>query len=196
MRRSIALVAVSSVAALIVVAAAVAAGSKMKADPVKYDPDKTGIIVAAWQAHTGLADAGGSDHELVLQKNGPTPTNAAAFAVITGAEGQTVSGDPWGWDYKSSSYCGAGAPRFNVQASDGFHFLGGCTNSTQSPTPGAPGWTRVRIDPFNPTQAFPPIAAGATIQSVSIAFDEQGQGLIDNVVVNGGPKIQKPGNND
>jgi hypothetical protein len=193
MRRSFAIVAAASLLALAIVATAIAGASKMKADPVKYDPDRTGIIVAAWQAKAGLPDAGNSNHGLVLQKNGPTPTNAAAFAVVTGAEGQAITGGAnWGWDYKNGSYCGAGAPRFNVQASDGFHFGGGCANG--DPVVGAPaGWTRVRFD--TTTDFFPPLTTGATIQSVDIAFDEQGQGLIDNIVVNGNNPIEKPGNN-
>jgi hypothetical protein len=194
MRRSLAVLAVASLTAFIVVASALAAGAKVKAMPGTYDPDKTGIVVAAWQAHAGLPDAGGSDHGLVLQKNGPTATNAAAGASIVGAEGQTVvPGPTFGWDYKNGGQCGAGSPRFNVQASDGFHFLGGCANSTQSAA--APGWTRVRIDPSNPAQAFPPIAAGATIQSVTLIVDEEGQVVVDNIVANGNAPIEKPGNN-
>jgi hypothetical protein len=180
---------------LVFAAPSLAGASKMKANPFTFDPDHTGVIVDAWQPHTGLPDAGGSDHGLVLQKNAPQATNAAAFAVVTGMEGQTVqSGPTWGWDYQTGTHCGAGAPRFNVEASDGFHFLGGCTHSTQTPGP-APGWTRVRIDPTDPTQAFPPITPGATIQAVAVAFDEQGQTVIDNVLVNGNNTIGKPGNN-
>ena len=35
-----------------------------------------------------------------------------------------------------------------------------------------------------------------TISSVAIVFDEQGQTVIDNILVNGNPLIEKPGNND
>jgi hypothetical protein len=192
MRRSLAILAAASLLAFAAVATSIAASSKMKADPVKFDPDRTGIIVAQWQTKVGLPDAGKSDHGLVLQKNGPTSAFAAAFAVITGAEGQpAVAGETWGWDFKNGSYCGAGAPRFNVQASDGFHFGGGCANGNQSP--GAAGWTQVRFD--TTTDFFPPITAGATIESVSVAFDEEGQGLVDNILVNGNNVIGKPGNN-
>jgi hypothetical protein len=196
MRRIIGITAATSLLALALAAPSFAADSKMKANPFTFDPDHTGIIVSAWQAHTGLPDAGGSDHGLVLQKNGLTATNAAAGAVVTGAEGQTAN-QPFGYDIKNGSHCGAGAPRFNLQASDGFHFLGGCANATQ--TPGPPGWTHVTIDPQNPAQAFPPVAATATIQSVAVLFDEgndqgTGQAVIDNVVVNGNTPVGKPGN--
>jgi hypothetical protein len=34
-----------------------------------------------------------------------------------------------------------------------------------------------------------------TIDSVAIVFDEQGQTVLDNILVNGNPLIEKPGNN-
>lgn len=180
-------------------ATAVFAGGGFQAKPFSFDPDKTGDIAAAWTPHIGLPDSGGADHGLLLQKNGPTTDNAAAGASITGVSGITLT--EIGFDYKNGGHCGAGAPRFNVQASDGFHFLGGCSNSTQMPGVPAAGWTRVRIDPQNPGQAFPPIAPGATIISISIIFDEgtdtgpdfTGSIITDNIDING-TLIGKPGN--
>jgi hypothetical protein len=197
MRRVIGVLAAASSLLLGLAAPSFAADVKMKAVPFTYDPDHTGIIVSAWQPHTGLADAGGSDHGLVLQKNGPTTTNAAAGAVITGAEGQTaVSGPSFGWEYQTGTYCGAGAPRFNVVTSDGvLHFLGGCANSTQTADLANPGWTQVTIDPTNPSQAFPVITPTETISSVAVVFDEQGRTVLDNILVNDNPLIEKPGNN-
>ena len=193
MRRLFGILAASLLLVLAAAASSLAADTKMKATPFTFDPNRTGDIVAAWQPHTGLPDAGNSDHGLVLQKNGPTTDNAAAGATVTGAEGQTAN-QLFGFDFKNGTYCSGGAPRFNVQASDGFHFLGGCGNGTQTPIPGT-NWTRVRIDPQNPGQAFPPISPTATIQSVEVIMDEQGQALIDNILVNGNPLIGKPGNN-
>jgi hypothetical protein len=197
MRRIIGMLAAASLLLLALAAPSFAAGVKMKAVPFTFDPDHTGIIVSAWQPHTGLADAGGADHGLVLQKNGPTPTNAAAGAVITGAEGQNVvSGPTFGWEYKTGTYCGAGAPRFNVVTSDGLtHFLGGCANSTRTVDAANPDWTQVTIDPTNPSQAFPVMSTTDTIDSVAIVFDERGQTVLDNILVNGNPPIEKPGNN-
>src|SRR4051812_23103833 len=114
MRRSVAMMAAVSVFALVGVASAIGASGKLNAKASTYDPDKTGIIVSAWKSHAGLPDAGGSDHGLVLQKNGPTGANAAAGALITGVDGMVANGSNWGWDYKTGTYCGAGAPRFNV----------------------------------------------------------------------------------
>jgi hypothetical protein len=163
------------------------AANTFKVLPGAYDPDHTGIISAAWVAHLGLPDAGGADHGLYLAKNGPTPTNAAAFAVISGVEGIQLT--ELGYDVKDGGHCSGGAPRFNVSASDGFHFVGACTNGIATGIP-APGWTTYR---FSPTQAFPPITAGATINSIAVLFDEEGSVVIDNIDVNG-TLIGKPGN--
>ena len=162
--------------------------------PGVYDPDNTGIVSAAWVNNIGLPDKGGSSFALLLQKSGPTPTNAAAGASIQGVEGITLT--ELGFDYKDGSHCSAGSPRFNVQATDGFHFLGGCANSTSGPGPAA-GWTRVRINPSNPAQAFPVIAPGATILSITVIQDEgndtgTGSAIIDNIDING-ILIGKPG---
>ena len=47
-------------------------------------------------------------------------------------------------------------------------------------------------DLSDPTVAFPPVAAGATLVSVSILQDEQGTSILDNISVNG-KRIGKPG---
>ena len=186
------LLAIASLA----ITASASADSGFQAKPFTYDPDKTGEITAAWIAGIGLPDAGNSNHGLLLQKNGLTADNAAGGASITGVKGIVLT--ELGFDYKNGGHCGAGAPRFNVQATDGFHFMGGCSNAT--PGPVAPGWTRVRIDPNNPAQAFPVMTPGATIISIALIFDEgtdtgpdfTGSVITDNIDVNG-TLIGKPG---
>ena len=180
--------ALFSMTAAVVLAVAVpgmAAGDKMKVKPGVYDPDATGIVLAAWQDGVGLSDAGGSNHGVVLQKNGPTTTNAAAGAEITGVEG--LPADQCSFDVHGA--CGAGSPRFNLQASDGFHFLG-CADGTVTPRAEA-GWSHVE---FDAAQAFPPIAPGATIESVELIADEQGQSVVDNISVDNNV-VGKPGSN-
>jgi hypothetical protein len=187
-----ALIAVTSAAA----AASAFADPGLQAKPGTFDPDKTGIVTAQWINNIGLPDSGGSNFGLAMSKNGPTATNAAAGAAITGVDGITLT--ELGFDFKAGGHCGAGAPRFNVQATDGFHFMGGCSNSTQSAA--APGWIRTRIDPYNPGQAFPPLTPGAKVQTITVIFDEgtdtattgAGSIIIDNIDVNG-TLIGKPG---
>jgi hypothetical protein len=168
-------------------AGALVAANTFKVRPGTYDPESTGIISSAWVAKIGLPDAGNSDHGLFLAKNGPTVTNASAFAVIDGVQGINLT--ELGYDVQDGGHCSGGAPRFNVTASDGFHFVGACTNGMSSGTPAA-GWTRYR---FSNAQAFPPISPTATIESISIVFDEEGSVVIDNIDVNGA-LIGKPGN--
>ena len=190
----------AGLAAVAMVATPVAAGGfSIKVQPWTYDPGHTGIIVSAWHTHIGLSDAGNSDHGLVLQKNGPTATNAAAGASVGGVKGITISNI--GYDVKDGSHCSGGAPRFNVDASDGFHFAGACTSATPTgsltDSRGAT-WTRYRI---SPDQMFPPLSPTATINSIDIVFDEgtdtaggtPGQAIIDNIDVNG-TLAGKPGN--
>jgi hypothetical protein len=164
---------------LAVAAPGMAAGGKVKAQPGIYDPGATGIVVAGWQGGVGEPDVGSNGSQgLVLQKNGPTETNAAAGAEIFGFEGQPVS--ELGFDFQG--YCSGGSPRFNVQTSDGFYFVGGCANA--APTDLGNGWSHVTFDTSK---------VSGTIQYVEVIADEQGQSVLDNIAVNG-KTIGKAGN--
>lgn len=154
-----------------------------------------GGVAANWVAQQGLPDAGNSNHALILAKNVPTTDCSAAGADVQGVAGMPA--DVLGFDYRSDSYCGAGSARFNVQASDGSHFVGGCVNG--SPTPAGTdsqgrSWSRVTFDLHNAANAFPPVAPGATFVSVTLIQDEQGTSILDNINVNGS-FVGKPGNN-
>jgi hypothetical protein len=188
MRNLVIAIAVVAVAVVCGTATA-AAAKKLKLTPGVFDPDNSGIVTAAWQANAGL-----EGHGLFLQKDGPTATFAAAGGDISGVEGITLT--ELGFDYRNDSHCTGGAPRFNVDASDGFHFMGGCGNGTQTVLNA--NWNRVRIDPYNPAQAFPVLTPGATINSITIILDEgtdsgPGFAYLDNIDVNG-TLIGKPGN--
>lgn len=77
-----------ALAALAVSATALVASGKLKATPVAFDPDGSGIVVAEWRSGVGEPDAGASNHGLVLEKNGPTSTNAAASSSSTASPGR------------------------------------------------------------------------------------------------------------
>ncbi|HYL72949.1 MAG TPA: hypothetical protein VEU96_02035 [Bryobacteraceae bacterium] len=169
-------------------------------------PAGSEIVTAAWIQGIGLPDNGGansnpSNHAdnlnknddrngLLLSKNGATADCSAAGADITGADGAVLT--ELGFDIRNGTHCGGGAPRFNVDASDGFHFVGNCSApfANATPAPQDPtAWTRLR---FDLTQANPPVTPGAKIKSISIIFDEgtdggpgAGLAVIDNVDVNG-----------
>jgi hypothetical protein len=51
------------------------------------------------------------------------------------------------------------------------HFVGGCSNGTITAGP-APGWNRVRFDPANPAQAFPPLLPGSVVENIFVLVDE------------------------
>ena len=169
-------------------------------------PAASNIVSAEWIKGAGLPDNGGpnvnlsnpqdnpnkkDDHQgLLLSKNGPSPDCSAAGASLNGVDNITLT--EIGFDIRNGTHCSGGAPRFNVEATDGFHFVGGCANSTMTPAPQDPAWTRIRIDPTNGSQTFPPIAAGARIKRIEIIFDEgtdappgAGLAVIDNIDVNG-----------
>jgi len=97
-----------------------------------------------------------------------------------------------GYDLRKGGHCGAGAPRFNVTTTDGvLHFIG-CASGTTTATTN-PGWIRVRFQPSNPFQAFPPVLATETVDAIAIVFDEgtdtgpdfSGMAVLDNLDVNG-----------
>jgi hypothetical protein len=196
------------ITAVAVAVATVSAANSFRAQPWEFvgaagdcgPTAGTDTVDARWVAKEGLPDAGKSDHALLLQKLGDTSNCAGAGATIDGVSGITLT--EIGFDYQLDGHCGAGAPRFNVLASDGFHFVGGCAHGTPvgAPIVDAQGdsWQRVRIDPT--TQAFPPITPGATIISIDIIFDEgtdtgpdnTGTVLLDNIDING-TLIGKPG---
>ena len=152
-----------------------------------------GGVRAAWRTHQGLRDSGRSDHALFLAKRVATTDCSSAYAVVRGVRGLPAA--TLGFDYRADSYCSGGSARFNVTASDGFHFVGGCGNGVPTSVGldrrGA-AWWRVTFDLTDPSVAFPPVAAGATLVSVSVIQDEQGVSILDNISVNG-RSVGKPG---
>ena len=159
----------------------------------EFDPDRTGCPVANWDRRIGLPDSqGNTNFGLRLEKNCPTPVNAAAGAVLNSVKGMIIQPGPsMGYDITNASPCSAGGPRFNVQQADGsFHFVGGCANGTKTPI--ASGWTRVTFDPYSPAQAFPPLVLGSPIVSITLIVDEEGKYVLDNIQINGA-YAQKPG---
>ncbi len=128
---------------------------------------------------------------LLLVKTGPTANDAAAAAEVKPVQGTVLV--EIGYDVRTNSHCGAGAPRFNVVTTDGVtHFIG-CSSPPPVITSASQGWKRLR---WTPAQAFPPIVT--PVQAIFILFDEgqdqvsalgpdtgAGRAIIDNIDVNG-----------
>jgi hypothetical protein len=143
----------------------------------------------------GMGDSKDKHNEgLLLVKTGPTPNFAAAGADLKGVKGITLT--ELGYDIRTGSHCGAGAPRFNVTDTSGtIHFVG-CSSPPPSSTTtgGSLGWTRRRWDSGALGAAFPPITPMTVVQSISIVFDEgqdvpggpdsSGLAVLDNIDVN------------
>jgi len=142
------------------------------------------IVTSAWLGGMGLPDnngangvpatAGNPHLGLLLSKNGPTPDCSSAGARILGAEGTVVTATTTlGYDFRNGGHCGAGAPRFNLTTQDNvLHFIGGCANSTQTPSTQDPQWTRATASPTDPAQAFPPVTPNSRIKSLTLIYDE------------------------
>jgi len=163
---------------------------------------------AKWQAHEGEPDAKGSaDQALYFQKMVPTPTFAAAFAVIRGLEGRPASDlTALSWDHRTDGWCGAGAPRWNIGITDANGdehtvFLG-CNAAPHTVLDDK--WTR---DSYSAADIQAAIAAviidptGATISSLAILFDEGtdvGPGFVflDNITVNAAVWSSPSGNSN
>jgi hypothetical protein len=167
-------------------ASALASGPGYPVVPSVYDPGHTGGITSAWETHIGEPDAGSSDHALVLDKSVPTAANAAAVATLERVNG-TVWEDQLGFDYAPGSYCGAGAPRFDVYDTTGTVHFFGCAYGTHTLL--SDGWTEVR---FTGANAFPPITPGTSISAIYIVQDEQGSATLDNIFYDGAT-MGKPG---
>jgi hypothetical protein len=182
---------------LLVSGMALAQSETYKVSPALFG-GASGTVVSSWIKHLGLQDPGESDTEnwgLLMSKNTATGTLAAAlanvgYACCTG--NINIHLTEIGFDYRDGGHCGAGSPRFNVTTSDKVvHFLG-CAAGTATAGP-ANGWTRVRIDPSNGSQAFPPVLPTDTVLKIQIVADEgtdtgpdfSGMTVLDNIDING-----------
>ncbi|HEY2702594.1 MAG TPA: hypothetical protein VGL20_02785 [Candidatus Dormibacteraeota bacterium] len=176
--------------------AANADSKKFEVKAANYDPGKTHTVTSQWTKNLGLDDNNGKKNRkgLLLSKNAPTATNSAAGATIRGVKGIVLT--ELGYDVRDGSHCSGGAPRFDVITVEDptvVHFVGACTNGTVTPNTPVAGWSRVRFDPANGANTFPPIPAGQHVSVMDITFDEgtdtaggmPGLAVIDNIDING-----------
>ena len=138
---------------LVLATFAIAVPSDFQVKPFRFDPNRTDLVAARWVDGAGCPTGATSvpfggppssftdsacptgdpkdmnNAGLVLIKTGPTTNFAAGGAEIKGVTGITLS--ELGYDIRTGSHCGAGAPRFNVVTTDGVTHFVGCN----SPTP-------------------------------------------------------------
>jgi hypothetical protein len=145
----------------------------------------------------------------LLVKTGPTTNFAAAGAVLNGVKGITLT--ELGFDIRTGSHCGAGAPRFNVVTSDGVRHFVGCASPPPVVLAASPAWQRLRLGNaplacssgvagFNATTGVLECISGV-VESITIIFDEgqdqafeSGLAILDNIDVNGTLIGRGPGN--
>jgi hypothetical protein len=122
---------------------------------------------------------------LHLEKNCPTPTVASAGAVVTGLGGQTFQSASF--TLANATQCQGGSPRFNVDTTTGFFFLG-CNNVT--PTINANGTATYTFTAATLAAAGQQVPTPTgTIEFVSVLIDVQGTADLTKIMVNG--KVQK-----
>jgi hypothetical protein len=151
--------------------------------PGVYDPGNTDCVKATFIKKTKT---------LHLEKNCPTATNASAGAEVTGVSGQTFQSASF--TLASATQCQGGSPRFNVDTTTGFFFLG-CNNVTPTTNPdGTVTYTFTAATLAAAGQQVP-TPTGA-IESVSVLIDVQGTADLTKVTFN--DKLQKlaPGKAD
>ena len=151
--------------------------------PGVYDPGNTGCVKATFIKKTKT---------LHLEKNCPTATNASAGAEVTGVSGQTSQSASF--TLASATQCQGGSPRFNVETTTGFFFLG-CNNVTPTTNPdGTVTYTFTAATLAAAGQQVP--TPTGTIESVSVLIDVQGTADLTKVTFNDKLQTLAPGKAD
>ena len=151
--------------------------------PGVYDPGNTGCVKATFIKKTKT---------LHLEKNCPTATNASAGAEVTGVSGQTFQSASF--TLASATQCQGGSPRFNVETTTGFFFLG-CNNVTPTTNPdGTVTYTFTAATLAAAGQQVP--TPTGTIESVSVLIDVQGTADLTKVTFNDKLQTLAPGKAD
>jgi hypothetical protein len=169
-------------------------GDALRAWPYAYDPAGSNTVAASWMDSMGAGTTTTTstttdilNQGLVLSKTSAASNQAQAGAVIRGVEGMSLT--QLGFDLRTGSQCTVKSPRLVVVTTDEVVHKAGCQTATSQPAP-APGWQRLRIDPTNPAQMVPAIAAGSKVKTMHVVVDdgpETGSSVvvIDNIDVNG-----------
>jgi hypothetical protein len=136
--------------------------------PGVYDPGNLGHVEAYITP----------DKSLHLEKNASTTEDSAAGANIDGVAGLSTTGLTLGFTLEEGSYCGAGAPRFNVYLSNGDVIFLGCIY-------GDPDNDGTVIFEAGNTYGGVLFPEGETVEYIQIIQDEEGQAVLSDITVNG-----------
>jgi hypothetical protein len=175
--------------------------------------NSTGTGVGSFTTFTDPACPTGDNKDrrntgLLMAKTGPTNNFASAVADIKNLKKNTVLTE-LGWDIRKpdntvdprGSHCGAGAPRWDIQTTDGnFYFLG-CNSPPPTTQTNGGGFIRERwgaagtLLAYNATTGVLENISGKTVKALDIVFDEGqdaggapdnfGLAVLDNIDING-----------
>jgi hypothetical protein len=168
----------------------------IKAKPFIFDPDDTGLVVAAWPGQQGLPDVGKAKHALLLQKDAAAPPEVLVGVSIQGVQGRILT--ELGLDVRNDATITATSPRFVVTLANGDTFTFFLAAQTPAPIAGTI-FGRIRfVDADAVAQAgnlLPwPGLGTAVVQSIKLIVDQAGAtDFLDNLDFNG-TLIGKPGN--
>lgn len=185
-------------------------GCPTNAKTAAFNADFTDIVPGAPYTDPACLTGDPKDKKvegLLLVKTGPTGNAAAAGADLKHVKGVTLT--ELGYDIRKpglnnddprGSHCGAGAPRFNVETTSDFYFIGCNSPEPTSSTPGD-GFMRLRWGGGTPGSLMGFDSAGVlvsvtgTVKSIQIILDEGqdasggpdnfGLAVLDNIDVNG-----------
>ena len=161
-------------------------GSDSMLRPFSFDPGATETVSAILQPATSTSSGSGSPAKsLALSKLSTSPSTAFSGALVSGAEGATLT--QLGYDLKAGSECTAQAPQFVVITNDNVVHRAGCTQGRARAT-NLPGWSRVSFNPADPSQFQPPVVAGTTAKTVALVMaqvKQSGTAVLANLKLNG-----------
>lgn len=187
-----------------VLATSAFANTRLRAHPELFDPGASGAPSASWEPGTGLPGSGNpADHGLILgmSANVTFPPGASADATVNKVGGLVLAS--LSFDHLLGTQCGGGAPRWNLEFTDGSVYGIPCNEGTHTPI-AFTTWESITFSCADPSAAAPlsgpgGCAFGKTLTFAQVGFDFcttcPGSTTLDNLELNG-CVMGKPGNSN
>ncbi|HUK34018.1 MAG TPA: hypothetical protein VLV86_08925 [Vicinamibacterales bacterium] len=161
-------------------------GGAMTALASIYNPGDAPVrITAAWTPD----DEAPSRRALTLAMSAAVsfPPGAGAAAVVSPVDGVTLT--QVGFDHKLGTHCTNGAPRWDVETSDGSSYAFGCAAGIHEVELPAGGWERITfscedVQVLNGLRGSCPLGTSQTLKTLQIVQDEAASTTLDNLTVN------------
>ena len=161
-------------------------GNSMKAIPSVYNPGNAAVTITALWSSDAEAP---SRHSLTLaiSKMASFPPGAAAIAKVSPVDGLKLT--HLGFDHKLGTHCTSGAPRWDVETSDGSSYAFGCAAGIHEVDLPASGWERITfscedVQVLNGLLGSCPLGTSQSVNVLQIVQDEAASTTLDNLDVN------------